>query len=107
MPEWFGEDFGAEQFFQDVLRDFRGWVPGAIVIQKAVGYERVDVRMEVEVFAETVKGQEEGGAAFREIEGGPEGGGDRLLGEGAQAFQEASIPVECGPEQLGQSEREG
>ena len=36
--------------------------------------------MEIKVFAEGVQGQEEGGAPFREIEGGTEDGGDCLLG---------------------------
>lgn len=72
--------------------------------QKAVGYHRVDVRVEVEVFAKGVEGQEEGGAALGEIEGGTEGGGDGLLGDGAQAFEETAIAVESVSEEFGQGE---
>ena len=104
MAEQFGKDFSAEEFFNHVIRNLWGRMPDAFLVEEAVGCQSVDMRVEIKVFAEGVKGQEEGGAPFREIEGGTEDGGDCLLGDGAKPLQEAAITVESRSEKLGQSE---
>ena len=104
VPEEFGEDFGAKEFFQDVMGYFRRRMPNAVVIQQAVGGQGVDMRVEIEVFAKSVQGQEERGPTFREIEGSTEGAGDGLLRDGTQAFEQAAMTVEGRPQEFGESE---
>ena len=55
VAEQFGEDLGAKEFFQNPMRDFRGRMPGSGFVQEAVRHQCVDVGMEVEVLAESVK----------------------------------------------------
>ena len=66
VAEQLGEDSGAEEFLQDVPRNFRRRASGTVIIQKAIGTESTDVRMEIEVLAESVKGQKERRPAFGE-----------------------------------------
>ena len=60
VAEQLGEDSGAEEFLQDVPRNFRRRTPGTVIIQKAIGTESMDVRTEIEVLAESVKGKKNG-----------------------------------------------
>ena len=58
----------------------------AVRIQEAVSDQGVNMRVEVEVLAEAVEGEEEGGATFGKLECGAQQLGDGLLGDGAEAF---------------------
>ena len=76
----------------------------AIGIKEAIGDERVNVRVKIQVFAKGVQGEEEGGDALGEVEGGAEEFGDGLLGEGAQPLQEAAMALEVRSEKFGQGQ---
>ena len=58
--------------------------------------------MEVEVFAEGVEGEDESGMGGGEIEGGAEVFGETLVGEGAEAFEQAAVALEIGVEHFGE-----
>ena len=47
-----------------------------------------------------MKGQDEGGALFRERQGRTEGGGDRLVGDGAKPLQKTAIAAESGAQSV-------
>ncbi len=80
MAEKFGKDFGAEEFFNNLIRYFWGRMPDAFLVEEAVSRQSADMRVEIKVFTEGVQGQEEGGAPFREFQERTERGGDRVLG---------------------------
>jgi hypothetical protein len=58
--------------------------------------------MKVEVFAQGVEGEDKGGMGVGQAEGGAEVGGEALMGEGAQAFEESAVALETGPQHFGQ-----
>jgi len=49
------------------------------------------MRMKIEVFAEGVEGEKEGGKPFGLIEGGAENLGEGLLSDGAEEFEESAV----------------
>jgi len=62
------------------------------------------VGMEVEVFAEGVQGEDEGGMGIGQVEGGAEVFGEALVGEGAEAFEEGAVALEIRAEHFGQGQ---
>lgn len=78
----------------------------AFGIEKPIGDQGMDMRMKIEVFAESMEGQEEGWSALGEIQSDPEEFGYGLLGEGAKPFQEAAMAQEGRAEDLGQGQDE-
>ena len=59
--------------------------------------------VKVEVLAEGVKREKEGGLAFGQVEGGAVQIGDWFLGDGAQTFEEAAMSTKAGAQEFGQS----
>ena len=95
------EEVGAEEFFERFEREWRQRMEDAVAGEEAVGDEGVEVRVEVEVFAEGVQGEDEGGLGVGEAEGGAEVFGEALVGSGAEVFEEAAVALEIGAEHFG------
>jgi len=83
---------GAEEFFQRFEREFGQRVERAVAGEEAVGDNRVEVGMEVEVFTKGVEGEDESGLGIGQVEGGAEVCGEALVGEGAEAFDSNALP---------------
>ena len=93
-------------------------VERAVPCEEPVRDQGVEVGVEVEVFAEGVKGEDHGGVEGlgspphpdplprwgRGRNGGAEVFGEALVGQGAEAFEEAAMPLEVGAEHFGQGQ---
>ena len=109
------EDVGAEEFFERFEREFGQRVEGAVAGEESIGDEGVNMGMEVEVFAKGVQGEDDGGVEGieppphpvplprweRGRSGGTEVFGEALVGEGAEAFEQAAVTPEIGAEHFG------
>jgi hypothetical protein len=102
------DDLGAEEFFQGLERGFGEGeeveggelkVNPLLAVRRviggrdkqAVGYESVNVRVEVEVFAEGVEGENDAGHAFGAGQGDAQVIGEALLGETAEVLEQEAM----------------
>ena len=69
VGEQFLENSVAKEFGQNVIRDLRCELEGAVGIEQTVGDQCVNMRMKIEVFAIGVEGENKGRNTFGEIEG--------------------------------------
>ena len=98
------EDVGAEEFFERFERERRQRVEDAVAGEEAVGHEGVEMGMEVEVFAKGVQGEDDGGVGVAPAKGSTEIFGEALVGEGAEAFEQAAVTLEIGAEHFGKGQ---
>ncbi len=115
------DDLGAEQFLQrfegrlgqrkEGRTGFRreagawsgrlGWLGRGASEEEAIGHEGVDMGMEVQVFAEGMKGQDDAGDAIGAVQGGAEVLGQALVGQGAEPLEEVAMALEVRPQHSG------
>lgn len=74
-------------------RQDQGHHSKALFIQKSIGHERMNVGVEVEVFAKGGEGEGKGRSACGEAQGRAEDGGDDLLGDDAEAPEETAMAM--------------
>ena len=95
---------GAENFLQGLDGKFGEGMELAVPGEEAVGNERVDVGMKIEVFAKGVEGENDGWMRLGFTECGTEIKGEALMGRRAEMFEERTVPLEIGAEHLRQCE---
>ena len=66
-------------------------MPDAVGIEESFGDESMNVRMKIEVFAEGVEGEKEGGKPFGLMESGAENLGEGRLRDGAEEFEQSAV----------------
>ena len=95
---------GAEDFLQRLDGKFGEGMELAVPGEEAVGNERVDVGMKIEVFAKGVEGENDGWMRLGFTECRTEIKGEALMGCGAEMFEERTVPLEISAEHLRQGE---
>ena len=94
----------AKDFLQGLDGEFGEGMELAVPGEQAVGNERMDVGMKIEVFAKGVEGENDGGMRLGFAECRTEIQGETLMGCSAEMLQERAVPLEIGAEHLRQSE---
>ncbi len=95
---------GAEDFLQGLDGQFGEGMKLALASEEAVGNERVDMGMKIEVFAKGVEGENDGWMCLGFTECRTEIKGEALMGCGAEMFEERTVPLEISAEHLRQSQ---
>ncbi len=95
---------GAEDFLQVLDGKFGEGMELAVPGEEAVGNERVDVGMKIEVFAKGVEGENDGWMRLGFTECRTEIKGEAMMGCGAEMFEERTVPLEISAEHLRQGE---
>ena len=72
--------------------------------EEPVGHQRVDVGMEVEVFAKGVEGENNGRDALRTVQGGAQVRGQAFLGQGTEPLEQAAMVLKVGTEHSGEGQ---
>ena len=92
----------AKDFFERFDRELREGMKHSITGEKAIGNEGMDVRVEIEVFAKSVEGQDDCGMRLFIPEGRSESDRQTLLSGGAEVFEKDPVPQEIGTEHFWQ-----
>jgi len=96
----------AEEFLQRSKAHVGHHMEKPAVHKEPVGGQRVEVRVEVEVFAEGVDGHDDAGRALGQAERGALELGQAAVGDAAEFLDEPAMEPEVGPQHLGDRERQ-
>jgi hypothetical protein len=94
----------AKDFLQGLDGEFGKGKELAVSGEQAVGNERMDVGMKIEVFAKGVEGENDGGMRLGFAECGAQIKRETLMGCSAEMLEERAVPLKIGAEHLRQSE---
>gem|GEM_PF-2329491 len=100
------DDPCAEEFLQRGEAHVGHHVKKSAVHEEPVGDQRVEVGVEVEVFAEGMNGHDDARRAFGQTERGALELGQAAVGDAAEFLDEPAVEPEVGAEHLGDRERE-